>query len=693
MLPGSVTEVTFSEFEAAKQRYGLAFFFITRQPMDRIRDLEVWTHLLLLDAAKKEKITVSADDVKRVISSGVQDYILKDPAQYKKYVQDNFRCSAATLEMAMLELLTADRVRGLYRECFTVAPPATRKAAVDQAAGQSIEYAFGDYAALDASRFLDEAAAELKAEADPDAKLRDFFDKDPAVKLETEKFRHPRRFRLEMFYTIHSKLDDAALQRIEGLVKKAYPEAKFEEVNILDRRTYYGLYKNRLLEAAGSSVAKVEKDVREEGKPAEVPGKPDGEPKPGEQGGEKAQEPPKEPGKQDDPGAQAPPAKPGDDPAAPPGGAAPGQANPQNPAPPAQPDPAADAALREKMLKFGYEVTKDQVGREVALRSVYRFLHDQTKDTVSLKEIYDRLKAQDDPEHPICATEPGQGLIVFLDGSKGRTGEEIQEIEDSGVKFGFSFRVKVSNVSGPDLPKMNSNADTLGDEGHGRQMFRLLEIIPEQRKTFDDLTAGDKEDLKGLYYLPTRARERTKERLTALRQKFVDGTLKPEQFRAEAEALGCRVHEGEWIEATYDLQREPDGKQLWPDEYAHMRDRHFLPKSLAQVLDRDRVKQEWKAGSFLPVDVDLRGGHGEPGAAYLFRLRERKPADATTIPPSEISTWLKKYVGHRDSEEKARWTDPEGLRADFRMEFFKDMKTRIDEELKRREEDRKKGRG
>jgi hypothetical protein len=382
----------------------------------------------------------------------------------------------------------------------------------------------------------------------------------------------------------------------------------------------------------------------------------------------------------------APPAKP-DEPAAPEG---------QKPAePPKPPEPPKEISpdQRQRIIDYGYVIVKDQVGREVTLRSVYEFLYGQAKDNVSLKEMFDRLKANDDPLNPVCGMEPGKGLLVYRDfDGKALSGDELQEIEDSGVKFGFSFKPRVTGLGDTDLPKMSRKPDTLGDEGHGRQFFRLLEVIREQRKAFEELTPGEKEDLKRLFYLPERARERAKEKLDALRQKLVDGAVKPEQFRAEAQALGCRVHEGEWIEATYDYLREPDRKQLWPDEFLHMRDRHFLRKSLAQVLDRDRVKQEYKAGSFLPVDVSIRQEADEPGAAYLFHLRERKRPDATTIPPAEIATYLKTFATQRIRDESARWNDePEQLIGDFRMSFDKEMQARIDDELKRREEARRKG--
>lgn len=690
VLPGDVSEVTFSGFEAARRRLGVAQNFRWGVPMDRVREMDVWTHLLLLEAAKKEQITVSADDLRQVMAAGVPDYIFKDPAQYRKWVPESFGgVTAPQLEAAVLEHLTALRVRELYRESFMVGPASTRKAAIEQAASQNVEHAFGDYAALDARRFLAEAEDELKSEADPLKKLSEFFDKDLSVKLDNERFRHPRRFRIELLYTIHANVNtEEALARIQGLVLKAYPEAKFKEVNVADRKTYFGTYRDRLLGTAGKTWDALIKDVV----PPDVPQAPGAPPpeEPAEPGATKPDEPVVPPVKGDDPAAPAEPAQPGQPaaPANPPAGEAPA---PPPPAPP-EPGPLSPDA-RQRVIDYGYQIVKEQVGREVTLRSIYQFLYDQAKDNVSLKEMFDRLKANDDPTNPVCGTEPGKGLIMYRDfDGKALSADELMEIEDSGVKFGFSFKPRVTGLGDTDLPKRSRMADTLGDEGHGRQFFRLLEVIREQRKTFEELTPGEKEDLKRLFYLPERARERAKEKLEALRQKLVAGDLKPDQFRAEAEALGCRVHDGEWIEATYDLLREPDRKQLWPDEYLHMRDRHFLRKGLAQVLERDRVKQEWKAGSFLPVDVAIRREAEDPGVAYLFHLRERKRPDAATIPPGEIATYLKRSATDRNREEVARWNEePEQLIVNFRMSFDKEMQIRIDEDLKRREEARRKG--
>jgi hypothetical protein len=137
----------------------------------------------------------------------------------------------------------------------------------------------------------------------------------------------------------------------------------------------------------------------------------------------------------------------------------------------------ADAVLQEKATEFGYAIVKEQVAREVALRSIYQFLHSQAKDDVSLNVIFEKLKAKDDPKNPVCATEPGKGLVVYRDfGGKPLSGQELVDIEDGGVKFGPNFRSRVVGLGDIDLPKRGPKADGLGPEWEGRQIFRLVAV-------------------------------------------------------------------------------------------------------------------------------------------------------------------------------------------------------------------------
>jgi hypothetical protein len=147
----------------------------------------------------------------------------------------------------------------------------------------------------------------------------------------------------------------------------------------------------------------------------------------------------------------------------------------------ADPDPKTwDDATRQRVLQVGYQLAKDQVGREVELRSIYQFLHAQAKDDVSLGEVFKKLKERDDPKDPVCGTEPGKTLIVYRDfGGKGLSRDELMDIEDSGVKFGLSFPPRVIGMSLNNLPKVSPKADTLGNEGHGRQIFRLVAVTKD----------------------------------------------------------------------------------------------------------------------------------------------------------------------------------------------------------------------
>jgi hypothetical protein len=677
ILPGDVTQVDHVAFEAARNRFRLAQAFLLRVPMDRVSDLDVWTHLVLLEAAKREHVSVSEEDLRALLQARLPDYIAKDPSQYRKWVQENFGASVPTLEAAIADFVTAFRVRQLYQESFLVAPATTRETAVQQAANQNVEFAYGSYAALDAGRFLKEAEEEIKSESDPEAKLRDFYDKDPSLALETQRFRHPDRFVIEVLYTIHKNVDtDEKLQQMKDLVLKAYPDAKLAEPTIAEGKSYYGIYRDRLLKMAGQTFEAVrEAYEKEQKKAAGKDGTAKDEQKTDEQ---KADGETKEEEKKDDTKGEAKDEKKDDE--------------------KKDKEKEIPQELKNRIYTYGYDIVKDQVRREVWVRTIYDFLYTQTKDKQSLKVVYDKLKAEDDPEHPVCSTEPGKGLFEYRDfDGKPLTGDEIEDIEDSGVKFGFSFRPRVSGLKdATDLPKMEGKPDTLGDGGFGRQVFRLLEVIRARRKKFEELTAGEKDDLKNLFYLPAQARERAKEKLEALRKQLVDGSVKPEQFRAAAEALGARVHEDEWIEASYETVSAPDKKELWPDEFLHMRDRYFLKRSLAQTLDRDRAKpedkRELKPPCFLPVDTDTREEAQDPGSAYLFHLLDRQRPDATTITATDLSRYLRTFANQRLQEEQDRWTNqPEQLIADFRMHFDPEMQARIDDDLRREEETRKKG--
>ncbi|MHC5050560.1 MAG: SurA N-terminal domain-containing protein [Planctomycetota bacterium] len=654
VLPGARVDVSYADFEEASRDYRTAATFLSQGSLERVRDVEVWTYLVLLEAARREGVSVSVDEATDQIKQVLPPMIWDDPAQYKKWVRTRLSTSPAKFERAVRRLMTTGRVRELYFESFMVGPPATREEVVEQYAAQRIEFVRGHVAALDADRFLQPAADELKAESDADAKLKDLFGKDPDVKNASGMFRNPRKYVIEILYTVHRAVrTEEDIDRIVALFSRTYPKLDVRKLDpsIKDMKEFFDIYRDRLLEQEGTSWAKVRKEYQEEAKDDEK-----------EEGEEKEAETPEKEGEKD-----------------------------EEKGPLDELDPAA----RQALMAHAYTIVKDQVARELKVRGMYQWFRDEAarNESKSLRVLFDKLRAHDDKDNPVCATEPGKGLIVYREFPDGLSGDELEKIEDRGVRFTHNFRARVTQLGDTDLPKLARKADVLGMAGHGRQIMRLLEVKRETRKTFEELTDGEKVDLREQFYLPNAARARAKEALETLRKQCQDDQVAPEAFRAAAEKIGCRVHEDEWIEASYDFMAEPEKITYWPDEFLHMRDRYFLHKNLVGVLGRD-TKGDLKAGSYLEVQVDGRQDAEDPGAAYLFLLLERRKPDASTMPPSEVNSFMMNFRRNRMQKERERWAeDVETLMADFKMEFYDDMQRRIDEELKRRREARKQRRG
>ena len=119
-----------------------------------------------------------------------------------------------------------------------------------------------------------------------------------------------------------------------------------------------------------------------------------------------------------------------------------------------------------------------------------------------------------------------------------------------------------------------------------------------------------------------------------------------------------------------------------------MRDRHFLRRALATVLGSDRANPKYRNGSYLPIQNDARDDDGDPGAAYLILLLERKRPDADTMPLDEFDAYISIARQQRAVRERYRWTrDWPVLTKQFEMEFFGDMQESVDEEMKSRRED------
>jgi hypothetical protein len=71
-----------------------------------------------------------------------------------------------------------------------------------------------------------------------------------------------RRYRIEILYTIHSKIDtDEKLERVQRLVLATYPGAKLEEEGDEERRIYFAMYRDRLLGMTGTTWADVVKKM------------------------------------------------------------------------------------------------------------------------------------------------------------------------------------------------------------------------------------------------------------------------------------------------------------------------------------------------------------------------------------------------------------------------------------------------
>ena len=138
---------------------------------------------------------------------------------------------------------------------------------------------------------------------------------------------------------------------------------------------------------------------------------------------------------------------------------------------------------QERSLKAARRAN-DQVVRELKVRCVYQLLHSEAKkdEAKSLKVLFEKLRKHDDPKKPVCSTEAGRGLIVYREFPDGLTGAELENLEDSGVKFTHNFRARVTQLGSTNLPRLGRKADVLGKAGHGRQIVRLLEVIKNAKK-------------------------------------------------------------------------------------------------------------------------------------------------------------------------------------------------------------------
>jgi hypothetical protein len=196
VVGGDPVEVTYAEFDVARARLGRGARVVAGETLEH--DLDVWELIVLREAARRQGITVSNEEIAEVLQARIRPLIFNDRPAYRQFVENNFRVDPVEFEESVRDYLEAMRVREVYSEVFQVGPPASRETVVEQLMRQQIENVRVTYAALDAERFHQDAEDELKAKEDPVAALKEFFERDPAVKLDTESFRNPRRVKVEM---------------------------------------------------------------------------------------------------------------------------------------------------------------------------------------------------------------------------------------------------------------------------------------------------------------------------------------------------------------------------------------------------------------------------------------------------------------------------------------------------------------
>jgi len=682
VVPDKKVEITNARY--AQARLALRVFQDVRRgpSAEDVPVLDVWSHLILSEAARHEGIYTSDRDLvdtMKTINIGLAQ-LMAQPDAYGEWVKTRYRISKRQFEEAFREAWTALRVRELYIDSYSLAPPATRTELVERYAPGSFEYVDASWASLDAARFSDAVEKEFEAAEDKDALLKEFFETDPAVKSDTINFRHNRRFSFEILNTVHSRLTEENLKRLETMFFKAWPEfapENNEGKNTLemwpkgDDKQYWNTYKDRLLEAEKSSVdalrIKAIQQIEEEDRLAaekETEENKDGEPKDGEPkdedgGDEPKDDEAKDPEKDDtvDPALAA----------------------------------VRDARIKEAQDAIGFDLLRPRIYRELRLRRLYRHMHNDAfkNASESLEKIYEKLAQLDDKEDPLLSKTPGEGLVVFRKFEDPLTRQEIEDLTDGDARFGPNVAYRVSMAAREKLPAVRATAEILGDAAHGRMSLRVTGLERERRKTFVELSDGEKVILADEYYRPYQARERAKAALGELKKACDEGKVKPDGFRAAAEAIGARVYEEEQITAASRFMAEPDEKLLFPSELQRMRDRHFLRRHLSSLLAADRIKPEnerIKPGTWLDVEVrnSMEADAVDPGTAYLILMLDRKKPTATTMPAENMERAEDLAARQTLGRDMDRWNRQyKQLFNDFNLSFESTMKTQIEAAFER----------
>ena len=658
VVPKEKVEVTFGDFSDAQSAVRV-WNVLTFGGRKEYSDLDVWAHLILREAARNQGIRVSDQElVSSLRQSPIFTTLMADKERYSKFTMDQFRMTRAGFENAFREALTAARVRRLFIDSYMVAPPATRVDLVEKFAPGSFEFVEVSWAALDAERFLEDESKKIKEAEDADKLLREFFESDPAVKEEATHFRHARRYEFEMLYGTHERLTEENLAAAKAMFFKAWPEwAKSEDLKKEalnfggeeEIRRFWSTYQERLVKLEGKTLEQLrleaEKEVTDLEKKEEEPKDPEEEPRDPEE-------------KTDDPIAEK----------------------------------ARELAILKAIEHNGLVLCRNRIIRELEFRRLYRRIHTDAfeKPKLSLKKLWDRLAEFDDEKEPLCSLEPGKGLFVFLTTGKAMSRAEIEAMKDGELSFGPNLSLRVSSAARENLPYVRKSAEVLGDKANGRMIVRVVGLERERRKTYVELNDGEKSILRKEFYVPHRARERSKEVLDALKTKIDDGKVKPDGFSDAAGALGARVFEGERMIAGSGFLQEPDDRLLFPSALVHMRDRYYLRSRLASLLASDRMKPEeerMKPGTWLDVQVrsETEDATEDPGTSYLVLLLERKSPDASTLPEEDMMRARMIATQQGLGRDRDRWEiGYRQLFNDFEVEFFGSMKDRIAEDFQRR---------
>ncbi|MHC4931748.1 MAG: hypothetical protein ACYTGV_06115, partial [Planctomycetota bacterium] len=93
VLPGEKVEVSYARYDTARMDLERATMIFNWGRARKIKASEVWTHLLLLEAARREGISVSNSELAEYLGTRIPPQIFNDRPKYKQWIRDMFRVS------------------------------------------------------------------------------------------------------------------------------------------------------------------------------------------------------------------------------------------------------------------------------------------------------------------------------------------------------------------------------------------------------------------------------------------------------------------------------------------------------------------------------------------------------------------------------------------------------------------------